>query len=163
MDAYISKIESLIQLLESSNAWCQEHEFYAGVGFAFTVVLLIILFWVILFAIFTRRSKLSNVVTKTAYGSLTIQTSAIRDLVFSLAAEFPEITLSKCDILKSRNGISLRLQANANGTKISVPEASERLQSKIQESLKHVFGIENIEKIGIKIRSIQTEEESSQE
>ena len=125
--------------------------FLCGGLFALVLVFILLFLFAILKLVFRIEKKIAGVTLSTPHGSLFTAAAAIGDLVRSLQDDFSGLTISKVVLTEEKGDLVLRIKIFYIPGNGSVLEQAEMFQSRILDSLKTSFGIENIKRIDLKV------------
>lgn len=122
-------------------------------GVLITILLFILVF--ILVRILFHKRGVAGIVQHAANGDIFISARSISDLVKSLGASFPELTVNRVFLKKGKNHsfvLIISVDFRASEPQNSAKETLEKFQERSLESLNSVFGIDSVSSIRIDIR-----------
>ncbi|MDD2478798.1 MAG: hypothetical protein PHS31_02780 [Victivallaceae bacterium] len=149
-----SIIDRFKDLFESSDKAMQNFNigFASGVGTALLILFLLFLLRLIV-VIVCRRKKSSGIVIDGELGEIFISATAITSAVMGLESEFKEFLIQKVRLYcAGRNKVLIWVQlCKDERAKNFVPKAEE-FQRRTLLLLQEMFGIDNIEKVDVKLK-----------
>ena len=129
----------------------------------FTVAGLLILLLVIkifLFFIFRTR-KCSRVVIPAPEGNLTVSRAAIESVIRNDLAQYKELTIRKMLLYRTGKNYSIRLCCQFDSEGEGMPELTGKINPRIREVLKDLFGMERIRNIDICVEKIRENDDEA--
>ncbi len=130
--------------------------FFAGVGLALILIIIILTFQLI-FIMFFRQKKCSGITVVEADGETFVSKSAIYSLIMHLEQDFPLISVKKLLLYRCRKNHILKLFIDFNDDGTGLPPQSKKMRSEICSLLSHTFGIGSIKKIVLDVKNATLE------
>lgn len=123
--------------------------FLQGMGWALILIATFFILITILWLIFRKSNKVSGITLETPHGSVFIAAAAISDLIYSLDETFPDLEITRVNLIRKKEEITIRVKVfyAANGQ--SMMSLTEAFQNKVLDLLKNSFGIDNINRIDL--------------
>lgn len=123
--------------------------FVIGVIVAAAIVLLLLAIWLILhLTVWSHRS--SSVTVTNPEGDIVIARTAIAEAIERELDAFPELRLLRVRLLKDDPGYKLTLNCEFKGA-AGLLELAGRLRPRLKEALHKIFGVDNLNTVGIVI------------
>jgi hypothetical protein len=131
--------------------------FFAGVGLALTLVMILMAVEII-FILFFRQKKCAGINIIEADGDTFISKTAISSLIMNLEKDFPLISIKKLLLYKRGKKHSLKIYLDFNDDGSGLPPQNKKLKSEINSRLSHTFGINTIKKINLNVNDRHQQE-----
>jgi hypothetical protein len=135
--------------------------FFAGVGFALLLILILMVINII-FMILFRQKKCSGITIIENDGETFVSKSAISSLIMHLEKQFQLISINKLLLYRCRKNHIIKLYIDFNDDGSGLPPHRDKLKSEIRSLLNHTFGINSIKKIILDVRNATLENKPQQ-
>ena len=123
--------------------------FLQGMFWALVLMVVFFVLITIIWLIAHKSHKVSGITLTTSHGSLFIAAAAIADLIYSLDDDFPDLEITRVNLVRKGDAITVRVKVFYAAGGQSMMVLTEAFQSKVLEMLKTSFGIENINQIDL--------------
>ena len=123
--------------------------FLQGMFWALVLMVVFFILITIIWLIAHKSHKVSGISLSTPHGSLFIAASAIADLIYSLDDDFPDLEITRVNLVRKGDAIAVRVKVFYAAGGQSMLTLTEAFQDKVLEMLKTSFGIDNINQIDL--------------
>ena len=118
------------------------------------LLILLLIIKIFLFFIFRTR-KCSRVVISAPEGDLTVSRAAIESVIRNDLAQYKELVIRKMLLYRTGKNYSIRLCCQFDSEGQGMPELTGKVNSRIRELMKDLFGMERIKNIDICVEKIR--------
>lgn len=136
------------------------HPFLTGIVLGVFTCAAVILIFLVVTRLF-GASKVSVFSYSGPSGRITIRSSAVVSLIFSLEKDFPEFVIVKAGLYRKGGSVSLRVMVDYRQGGRPFPAAVSLFQQTVLDKLKGGFGIEDVRQVEVCMRGSSAEDPRS--
>ena len=138
-------------LWDSMMSMYSSRPFLTGLALGVIVCAVAILFFLLVTRVF-GASKVSSFSYPVPNGRITIRSSAVISLVFSLGKDFAEFVIVGAGLYRKRKVVFLRVVVDYRQGERPFPDAASLFQQTVLDKLREVFGVKTVKQIEICMR-----------